>query len=513
MKLGICISSIFFLFSSLLFSQVTYTVGSYTGTGAALSISGVGFQPDAIMIKSEAAYQAFLVTGDMPAGDAKPMGESATALESGKVTSIDADGFSVGTDAETNNSGTVYHFICWQEGGNLSIGTYVGNGTGTGNSNISVGFNPEVIIICGDQAEISGACAIAMESLGYGSNEGFYTYTNQRTSAADFVNATGATTFVQGNGNDSPDDSGVNYYYLAFNESGNDVVQNSYGDGTDAVDGESITISGTTSFQPDFMIVFNNSGPLEPVFRLGSVPASSDTSFKFTATAALTNRIEGFEASGIKVGDNSEANHAWQTNNHNYIASSGGTLLPVDLISYNGKLVDDKVHITWETAVEVNSSHYIIMRSEDGQDFYEVGEVPAAGNSNQKLSYTWIDESPAQGNNYYRIKQIDLDGQYELFRTIIINVNSGLKMIAVNVFPNPVSDKANLYFETVESGGYDLAIYNQQGQVVYTANVMATEGSNNIEFNTMFFKAGIYFLRISNENGIVKQIKFYKGNS
>jgi hypothetical protein len=500
------------VFCGALNAQVTYTVGSYTGTGSAQSISGIGFQPDAILIKSEAAYQAFLVTEDMPAGEAKPMGESATALETGKVTSIDADGFSVGTDSETNNSGTVYHFICWQEGGDLSIGTYTGNGTGTGNSGISVGFNPEFLIICGDQAEISGACGLAFQSLDYTSSEGIYTHTNTRISSVDYVNATAATTFTVGNGDDSPDDSGVDYYYLAFNENGNHVAQNQYGDATASVDGESITISGTSSFQPDFFITMNNVGPLEAVFRIGSLPETADTTFKFTATAALTNRIQGFNATGIEVGTDWEVNREWQTNNNNYFATSGGTLLPVDLISFNGELIEKKVKLKWETATEINSSHFIILRSEDGNDFYEIGEVTAAGNSTDILRYEWIDENPVPGNNYYRLKQVDYDGQYELFRTIIININNGISMIAVNVFPNPVGDKANLYFETIESGGYQLNIYDQLGNLVYDANVMATEGSNNIEFETMFFRPGIYILKISNENGIVKQVKFYKGN-
>ncbi|MEL6944906.1 MAG: hypothetical protein AAFO82_19800, partial [Bacteroidota bacterium] len=89
-------------------------------------------------------------------------------------------------------------------------------------------------------------------------------------------------------------------------------------------------------------------------------------------------------------------------------------VLPVELIDF--KAIAERgtgVWLKWATASEINSDVFLIEKSQDGNIFKEIGKLKAAGNSFKKLDYSYLDENPFEGNNYYRLKQVDLDGQYE----------------------------------------------------------------------------------------------------
>jgi len=83
--------------------------------------------------------------------------------------------------------------------------------------------------------------------------------------------------------------------------------------------------------------------------------------------------------------------------------------LPVELSSFVSKCSNGKVVLQWETSSELNNDYFIIERSEDGYDFYQVGVVDGAGNSTTTINYSWTDENSSVGS-YYRLTQVDFDG-------------------------------------------------------------------------------------------------------
>ncbi|MFZ9847440.1 MAG: DUF7483 domain-containing protein [Flavobacteriales bacterium] len=118
--------NILLVFSIVLFSIAakaqTYATGNYIGNGTSKSIAGLGFSPECVMIKSNNAYSAVIRTSDMDAGETKDMGSKATACATGQITSLDADGFTVGSGTSTNSNGVVYQYIAWNESTNIHIG-------------------------------------------------------------------------------------------------------------------------------------------------------------------------------------------------------------------------------------------------------------------------------------------------------------------------------------------------------------------------------------------------------
>ncbi len=110
------------------------------------------------------------------------------------------------------------------------------------------------------------------------------------------------------------------------------------------------------------------------------------------------------------------------------------TTLPVVLVSFTGMKQGNSVMLNWRTASEQISARFEIQRSKDGILFESIGQVKAIGNSNIMKEYSFSDLSPFSRINYYRLKQIDLDGNAHLSPVVRINFD---RSIIVRMLPNP----------------------------------------------------------------------------
>lgn len=93
--------------------------------------------------------------------------------------------------------------------------------------------------------------------------------------------------------------------------------------------------------------------------------------------------------------------------------------LPVELLSFTGSPENNRVKLNWKTASETNCSHFIIERSNDMQNWGEIGKVNGAGNNNTIIDYNSYDDRP-WSFNYYRLKQFDFNGDTEIFGPIAV---------------------------------------------------------------------------------------------
>ena len=103
------------------------------------------------------------------------------------------------------------------------------------------------------------------------------------------------------------------------------------------------------------------------------------------------------------------------------IRASGPVALPVELVSFEGSIINNVNVLEWETASENNSDIFEIEWSIDGEYWRPIGDVKAAGNSVELLKYNFIHNDYKQGFNYYRLVQIDYDGKSEIFGPITID--------------------------------------------------------------------------------------------
>ena len=383
-------------------SQITYTYGTYTGGGPARVFAGLGYAPSAVMVKSAGAYQANIATDDMPTGYSKPMGKASTALETGKITSLDSDGFTLSAHDDVNKTGETYYWIAFKEGGDLIIGTYEGDGV---IEDVNIAFRPEMVWIWGDETVYNGDANFWIKSNSGGSN----LFRNGSRSANVLVDD--PTGFQTQNAPGSPDVDGTNYYYMAFEEGASTLDLGDW-DNSGDVDGAAKTALGGS--QPDFVITSCFLDLYQPIFRIAA--QTGDSSLPFNASPEFTNGIESFTATGFTVGTDDRAQYAWQ--HMDYMAMAGGSFnsLPIELL-YFSATVEENNHVVleWKTGSEINNEFFYVERSTDGVNFEVIEVVNGAGDSQDELAYKTYDFDAPIGIVYYRIRQIDFDGENEVF--------------------------------------------------------------------------------------------------
>ncbi|MER2999025.1 T9SS type A sorting domain-containing protein [Pontibacter populi] len=171
------------------------------------------------------------------------------------------------------------------------------------------------------------------------------------------------------------------------------------------------------------------------------------------------------------------------------------TPLPVELISFKAKSEQNKAILTWVTASEKDNDRFEVERSQDGKNFSKIGEVAGNGTSSRKLNYSFTDNRPATGVNYYRLRQVDYDGTAEFSKTIAVNFAAPKAGAAIaQVFPTVATDQVTIAF-TPAAGTTDVTIVDAAGKTVATFARLA-DLENVVPVRHL--QTGIYFVTVTN---------------
>ncbi|MNV03705.1 hypothetical protein D3C71_939850 [compost metagenome] len=163
--------------------------------------------------------------------------------------------------------------------------------------------------------------------------------------------------------------------------------------------------------------------------------------------------------------------------------------LPVGLKNFRLQSNQSDVELFWETESEANSDRFVIERSENGNDFVQIGSTPAKGNSSELQYYRYPDTEPLNGISYYRLKMIDLNGSSR-YSSIISNK---LNKTEIQIVPNP--NNGNFLVSGL-TGANTLELFDLKGKLIQSKET----NEEIISFETGQ-KSGIYVLRISNSKG------------
>lgn len=172
-----------------------------------------------------------------------------------------------------------------------------------------------------------------------------------------------------------------------------------------------------------------------------------------------------------------------------------GTILPVSITSFVVTADEHKTLLRWQTVFEKNNRGFEIERSPDGKTWTQAGFTDSKanqGNSEMKLDYLFPDNSPFNGLNYYRLKQIDFDNkfQYSAVRTIVFSGNN--KTV---VYPNPVKDQLNIMIpDRWINCAITIEITKATGQLVYRKHFEYAE--KHVRLSVRDLSAGMYFLKL-----------------
>jgi hypothetical protein len=284
------------------FPGIRVASGAYTGDGNDnRAITGVGFQPDVVIVKSDdTSGVAEIRTSTMPGDNTKPMTGN-TALTANLIQSLDSNGFTLGNDNAVNRNNRAYHWVAMRSySGHMALGSYTGNGTSK--SITGLGFSPEYAMV------LPGANTPAVQRMS--------AMTHTFTFGADTGSTTGITS-LDSNGFSVGNSTSVNtnaatYYYVAFNQDVDEMKTTSY-TGT----GASHSITGV-GFQPAFVIVHANDTTTGRAGAMRSSSLSGTASQLFTATANESTGITALQSDGFQVGTSATVNN--NTTTYDYVA-------------------------------------------------------------------------------------------------------------------------------------------------------------------------------------------------
>ncbi|WP_258098410.1 T9SS type A sorting domain-containing protein [Marinoscillum pacificum] len=191
-----------------------------------------------------------------------------------------------------------------------------------------------------------------------------------------------------------------------------------------------------------------------------------------------------------------------------FVTGGGATPLPVEFLFFTGKSTSPNVDLTWATASEKDNDRFEVERSEDGVYFYSIGVVEGSGTVNEQVNYSFVDFSAVAAISYYRLKQVDYDGEYEYSETIRVETGVSNNTMSFNVYPTLVTaDKitinANRAFEVKDVEIYSLS-GSQQGK---SLSFVKNHGSE-VELTGNYLEKGIYLIKMNTTEGdqLVKKV-------
>jgi hypothetical protein len=198
------------------------------------------------------------------------------------------------------------------------------------------------------------------------------------------------------------------------------------------------------------------------------------------------------EAPGAALSDPGFANIAYLINSGD--VALGINLVPVTFTRFDAKCNGNGTLISWSTAQESNSRNFEIQKSINSSTWETVGNVAAAGNSTSHRTYQQLDL--AGGTALYRIKQVDLDGQY--IYTNIERATCESRNIGAVIYPVPARDVLNVVIKSDRTAKTQLMVYETSGKLVRKVDVTLVNGNNSFKINTAGLASGDYLIRSSN---------------
>jgi hypothetical protein len=191
----------------------------------------------------------------------------------------------------------------------------------------------------------------------------------------------------------------------------------------------------------------------------------------------------------------------------------GTTYTPIVLSSFTGYKESNKNILNWETASEQNNSGFEIQKSTDGTEFKKIGFVLSKaenGTSSFEIKYSFTDATPANGTNYYRLRQLDKDGKEFISNVVVLKSNVKLAEI-VSLYPNPVKDNLNVSVNSSITDKVSLVITDITGRTVIQQNYPLSNGNNNIQVKAATLVSGVYLIKITgSDNNEIATEQFIK---
>ncbi|MFM2266716.1 MAG: hypothetical protein RL757_156 [Bacteroidota bacterium] len=207
--------------------------------------------------------------------------------------------------------------------------------------------------------------------------------------------------------------------------------------------------------------------------------------------------------------DSTLARRAFFLPSASYATGSSSCFLPVELVSFQGKINEKYADLTWETASELHNKGFEIEESHDAKNWLTLAFVPAKGNTtaqnvhhNYQFS-TRLDEQNAETTHYFRLRQIDVDGTTHLSN--VVSLVEEQKGQAVQIYPNPTHSNLKIEWAQNTTASAEITVFDMLGK----AWIQSTTENNQQNIDVLELPNGVYWLQIQ-QNGKIERVKFLK---
>jgi len=178
--------------------------------------------------------------------------------------------------------------------------------------------------------------------------------------------------------------------------------------------------------------------------------------------------------------------------------------LPVTLTEFSAQQKDDLVEVKWTTETEINNKFFDIERSTDGSHFTSIGKVDGAGNTTLIQHYSLLDPNPANGINYYRLKQVDFDGKFTYSKVVAVNVTR--MNVALKIYPNPAISNITAEYKGFINTKVNIQLVDNYGRIVMSSvQQPGASGRINLQLNNNVKTAGTYWLKMTTDKETLQQ--------
>ena len=216
----------------------------------------------------------------------------------------------------------------------------------------------------------------------------------------------------------------------------------------------------------------------------------------------VTDLPEGTYNLYLEVNPDNDQPEQYHYNNflYHYMVIKRDAILPVSLLDFTAKALNNNVQLQWTVTNEINVANYVVEFSSNGRTFNTIGTVVATDVKALQKKYGFIHTSPVNGKNYYRIKMVDKDGKYARSSTLIVIIGNN----DVFIYPNPFRDQLNIIVRSNISTTATVRVSDVTGKQLLqqTFSTSTALGLNHLA-------AGMYIVQV-NDGISIRSFKVYK---
>jgi len=169
------------------------------------------------------------------------------------------------------------------------------------------------------------------------------------------------------------------------------------------------------------------------------------------------------------------------------LAFIDGSTLPVTLLDFTAQKDGSASLLQWKISNEINNAYFSVEHSSDGINFKPIGRVEGRGTVSTQQTYQFTDNNPVDGLNFYRLKQVDIDGNFTYSNVVSINFEG--TAAAFKIFPNPAIDHVYISLPSSSATSF-INVYDLSGKKLLVQQVSGNTVSQSLDVSTL--AAGIY---------------------